>query len=264
MVTDLCPECKAGELRGGAGGGGGVGQKAEGTSLQAGLRLSPLHPPTLPPTRRRRLLHPCLPRHHRHVAPPPGHPVGVERLLRPHQRRHPHGAQGGRLRGAGEEGRRWRKANAWRSLLRLACPLSPTHPPTHPHAHRPQDGINAQWQAFYFSNARFPLKTVTLNGKPLDRNEFQVGAGQREGWVGRGWGEGMGGHTPTPPSRLDLPAHLPPPPLPPPSLQFWVHAAPLPSGPCTIEFLAENGARLTTTLDGAAAIAGPQVLPNFA
>ncbi|EFN56252.1 hypothetical protein CHLNCDRAFT_51929 [Chlorella variabilis] len=37
----------------------------------------------------------------------------------------------------------------------------------------PKDGINAQWQAFYFSNAKYPLKSVTLNGKPLDRNEFQ-------------------------------------------------------------------------------------------
>ena len=40
-----------------------------------------------------------------------------------------------------------------------------------------QDGINAQWQAFYFSNAKYPLKSVTINGKPLQRNEFQVDGG---------------------------------------------------------------------------------------
>jgi hypothetical protein len=43
-----------------------------------------------------------------------------------------------------------------------------------------QDGINAQWQAFNFSNAKYPLANVTLNGQPLDRNEYQVGCHGRE------------------------------------------------------------------------------------
>jgi hypothetical protein len=38
-----------------------------------------------------------------------------------------------------------------------------------------QDGINAYWQAFFFSNAKYPLQNITLNGTPLQRNEFQVG-----------------------------------------------------------------------------------------
>ncbi|PRW44946.1 Expansin 1 [Chlorella sorokiniana] len=37
----------------------------------------------------------------------------------------------------------------------------------------PKDGINPQWQAFYFSNAKYPLKSIKLNGVPLQRNEFQ-------------------------------------------------------------------------------------------
>jgi hypothetical protein len=40
-----------------------------------------------------------------------------------------------------------------------------------------QDGINAYWQAFYFSNAKYPLQNITLNGTPLQRNENQVRAG---------------------------------------------------------------------------------------
>ena len=74
---------------------------------------SPSHPPCLSPPpnlpkscRRRRLLHPCVPRHHRHVAPPPGHPVGVERLLLQHRGRHPPGAQGGWRGGRGGAGLR--------------------------------------------------------------------------------------------------------------------------------------------------------------
>ena len=35
--------------------------------------------------------------------------------------------------------------------------------------------VDAQWQAFYFSNAKYPLKSIKLNGTPLQRNEFQVG-----------------------------------------------------------------------------------------
>ena len=52
---------------------------------------------------------------------------------------------------------------------------SPHQAAPHPTPHTPpaaQDGINAQWQAFYFSNARFPLANVTLNQTPLQRDEF--------------------------------------------------------------------------------------------
>ncbi|PSC67798.1 Expansin 1 [Micractinium conductrix] len=37
----------------------------------------------------------------------------------------------------------------------------------------PKDGINAQWQAFYFANFRYPLNKVLLNGKELQREQFQ-------------------------------------------------------------------------------------------
>lgn len=61
-----------------------------------------------------------------------------------------------------------------------------------------QDGINPQWQAFYFANAKYPLKTVRLNGMDLQRSEFQVGgtctgsaaaaaAARRSRWCSEGW-----------------------------------------------------------------------------
>jgi hypothetical protein len=58
----------------------------------------------------------------------------------------------------------------------MAAALAPSQPLPHQLStlHTPQDGINAQWQAFYFSNAKYPLKSVSLNGKELERNEFQV------------------------------------------------------------------------------------------
>jgi len=37
----------------------------------------------------------------------------------------------------------------------------------------PKDGINDHWQAFYLSNARYPIKEVKLEGKALDRSQFQ-------------------------------------------------------------------------------------------
>ncbi|KAL4451678.1 hypothetical protein ABPG75_007340 [Micractinium tetrahymenae] len=37
----------------------------------------------------------------------------------------------------------------------------------------PKDGINPQWQAFYFANAKYPLQAVRLNGQDLQRSEFQ-------------------------------------------------------------------------------------------
>ncbi|KAL4448207.1 hypothetical protein ABPG75_005426 [Micractinium tetrahymenae] len=37
----------------------------------------------------------------------------------------------------------------------------------------PKDGINPQWQAFYFANTKYPLKSVRLNGMELQRSEFQ-------------------------------------------------------------------------------------------
>ena len=127
-------------------------------------------PQNLPKScRRRRLLHPCVPRHHRHVAPPPGHPVGVERLLLQHRGRHPPGAQGGWRGGRGGAGLRDRL------LPRLALPLTASHRSLTPHAlpcagrhQRPVAGL-------LLLQRQYPLKSVTLNGKPLDRNEFQVG-----------------------------------------------------------------------------------------
>lgn len=50
----------------------------------------------------------------------------------------------------------------------------PLLPPT-PSPPLPQDGINPQWQAFYFANTKYPLKSVKINGLALQRNEFQVG-----------------------------------------------------------------------------------------
>ena len=58
------------------------------------------------------------------------------------------------------------------SAASLRCYHSPLPPP--PPA-LPQDGINAQWQAFYFANFRYPLNKVLLNGKELQREQFQVG-----------------------------------------------------------------------------------------
>lgn len=36
----------------------------------------------------------------------------------------------------------------------------------------PKDGINAYWSAFYFSNYRYPLTSVRMNGVPLNRQTF--------------------------------------------------------------------------------------------
>ena len=36
----------------------------------------------------------------------------------------------------------------------------------------PKDGINAYWSAFYFSNALYPIKSVTLDGNELKRQTF--------------------------------------------------------------------------------------------
>ena len=67
-------------------------------------------------------------------------------------------------------------------------PASLPSPPTSPPPRPLQDGINAQWQAFYFSNAKYPLKSIKLNGTPLQRNEFQVRGGQRGLPTGQAWG----------------------------------------------------------------------------
>lgn len=48
------------------------------------------------------------------------------------------------------------------------------HHTHNPHNPTPQDGINPQWQAFYFANTKYPLQAVRLNGDELQRNEFQV------------------------------------------------------------------------------------------
>lgn len=61
-------------------------------------------------------------------------------------------------------------------------------------------------------------------------------------------------------SSLLAHALSPPRPLPPLRPQFWVHAAPIPSGPCTLEFEAENGARVKATTDDPLK---EQRLPNF-
>ena len=55
------------------------------------------------------------------------------------------------------------------------CCHSPHPSPASPPHLLPQDGINPQWQAFYFANTKYPLKSVKINGLALQRNEFQVG-----------------------------------------------------------------------------------------
>ncbi|KDD73685.1 hypothetical protein H632_c1928p0, partial [Helicosporidium sp. ATCC 50920] len=37
----------------------------------------------------------------------------------------------------------------------------------------PKDGVNDHWQAFYLSNAKFPIASVALNGVPLQRSPYQ-------------------------------------------------------------------------------------------
>lgn len=36
----------------------------------------------------------------------------------------------------------------------------------------PKDGVNAWFHAFYLSNSKMPIKSVTLDGKLLERNQF--------------------------------------------------------------------------------------------
>jgi len=36
----------------------------------------------------------------------------------------------------------------------------------------PKDGINPNWSAFYFSNSRVPLKSISVNGFEMQRAEF--------------------------------------------------------------------------------------------
>ena len=67
----------------------------------------------------------------------------------------------------------------------------------------PKDGINAFWSAFYVSNSRLPLSRVTLDGKELERQQFN----------------------------------------------FWINSAPLGAAPHKLELEAQNGDKLTTTVD---------------
>ena len=43
-----------------------------------------------------------------------------------------------------------------------------------------KDGSNAWWRAFYFSNSRYPLSSVSINGRSLERQEFNF-------WTDRGY-----------------------------------------------------------------------------
>jgi hypothetical protein len=80
----------------------------------------------------------------------------------------------------------------------------------------PKDGINANWQAFFFSNFKYPLESVTLNGQPLQRDQYQFWqhpgtingpAEVSRGWSGPGvvqrmvrhWAVCWAGHTPAKP-----------------------------------------------------------------
>lgn len=37
----------------------------------------------------------------------------------------------------------------------------------------PKDGINPFWQAFYLANARYPIRSVKMDGQELERSPFQ-------------------------------------------------------------------------------------------
>jgi hypothetical protein len=109
-----------------------------------------------------------------------------------------------------------------------------------------QDGINPYWQAFYFSNAKYPLANVTFNGQPLDRNEFQVGC-----VGGTAHSEDALHSSASSPTAASLLPSV---------LQFWVHSAPLPSSPVEFVFEAVNGKRVTARCDDPLK---EQRLPNF-
>lgn len=156
------------------------------------------------------------------------------------------------------------------ALLHAAPRLGsrPAHPPARPPrrcARPPQDGINAQWQAWYLSNARYPLKSATLNGTPLHREQFGVsvsGGGAGPGtWARAAVAAGsLPASSRLPPWHpMTQPCHSPRPPST-PRAQFWIHAAPLAAGPATLELEAENGARLTASV---ASPLSPSQVPNF-